>query len=408
MIRYWKLISIVSVIVLAIGTFYIQSAVALSNYPRFVFQKISGDEEEVENIKLQGSYHDEGMQDGNLHITSDETVYYNELSFLERLGGVNQPSRITRLREEHRNFMRGKDRDLSMLYDDESMIGYANVAAGPFGSGNRDFEIKVEVLDKKSNSTTKFTVDLPEKERYRYVYVEDVQIVNGEMKVITRNYSYETNSDNTEMHLYSLDIGGQKVVGDDVLITSSESYVGGAWSAVEFLDETHNLSSSKYIVYNINHWKDVQEKEGNYYQEKAGSEISAYHMETGKHIQFELPEEISQANYKASVDGSIIYFSIGTETGFEVIAFNMDRQKEESSQRLEITRPIVDIEEDLIKVKDGKVYISSSNKAPDRESNISVIDLESGKLLYEGFIELEKQQSNRNYSLYIHQMIVEK
>src|SRR5699024_10331431 len=68
--KYWKTISMMIVIVLGIGTFYIHKAVTASQYPDFIIETVSGDEAEIDNIVLQGSYKRDTIEE-MVYITPD-------------------------------------------------------------------------------------------------------------------------------------------------------------------------------------------------------------------------------------------------------------------------------------------------------------------------------------------------
>lgn len=82
--RYWKLIAIVTVIVLTIGTFYVNSALSAGSYPEIVFKKESGNEELVEPLILGGNYFADNIGHG-LELTAEEATFEGERSFFERI-----------------------------------------------------------------------------------------------------------------------------------------------------------------------------------------------------------------------------------------------------------------------------------------------------------------------------------
>ena len=97
--KYWKLITIVVMIVLTVGTFYIHSSVTADNYPDFVLERKSGDAEAVAHVTLQGDYR-KGLAGDNVDITADGSTYMGSTSLFNRRSWmINQP-KITRLQEE--------------------------------------------------------------------------------------------------------------------------------------------------------------------------------------------------------------------------------------------------------------------------------------------------------------------
>ena len=71
--RYWKIMLLCFVTIIAIGTFYIQSGFADQKNITIEFEKVSGNEDEVKNLTILGDY-----LVGNLHhslqIEKGETI----------------------------------------------------------------------------------------------------------------------------------------------------------------------------------------------------------------------------------------------------------------------------------------------------------------------------------------------
>lgn len=120
--RYWRLISVGIIIVLSVGTFYIQSSLAGNKFPDFVLQKKSGDVE----VTLEGNYQGRHIN-RNVRITAEGATYAEEYSFLDRIKGVPRDPNITRLQKDYRNFMRGKGNSIHMFAEDKDLLAYADM-----------------------------------------------------------------------------------------------------------------------------------------------------------------------------------------------------------------------------------------------------------------------------------------
>src|SRR5690625_3643108 len=126
--RYWKLITIATVIVLTIGTFYIQSSLAKNKYPTFSIKHQSGDETLVENVTIHGTYNEGDVWIGNIGISIEGMTEHNQFSYLDMLTGKYLDTEIKRLQKEHRNFMRGKGEDTSLFFDDKDTLAFVDIA----------------------------------------------------------------------------------------------------------------------------------------------------------------------------------------------------------------------------------------------------------------------------------------
>lgn len=105
--RYWKIISICLVTLLVIGTFYTQSSFAANKRVEIEFEKVSGNEDEVKNVMIDGVYWDRSSQP--IQITNEETRDLNNQSFLQKLDRIHVPPMFDDLVKQQKNFMRSKD-----------------------------------------------------------------------------------------------------------------------------------------------------------------------------------------------------------------------------------------------------------------------------------------------------------
>lgn len=118
--KYWKVIVVIAIAVVGIGTFYVNSAISVSKYPEFVIKKQSGDETEIKSLVVEGTYSGSVLNEG-LKITADGSRYESDSSFIDLFKGYNPPL-IEQLQEEYRNFMRGKSGDISAFYEDKQFL----------------------------------------------------------------------------------------------------------------------------------------------------------------------------------------------------------------------------------------------------------------------------------------------
>lgn len=54
--KYWKIIVVLIITVITVGTYYIRSSFASRTVPEFEVKKISGDEKELQDLVIHGDY----------------------------------------------------------------------------------------------------------------------------------------------------------------------------------------------------------------------------------------------------------------------------------------------------------------------------------------------------------------
>src|SRR5699024_5214083 len=269
--RYWRLISIVTVVVLTVGTFYIQSSLAAGGYPEFSIENISGDEEVIESVILNGSYNTGTGMHVAVDVKPEDSEYFNKQSFFERLQGMFS-SEVKRLQEEYRSFMRGKAGSLTSYLETEETLAYADVNNQSVRTSGSEMEFDIAVLDKENGETTAFKAPVPNRAMYHQVYVEDVQMADNTLRVITRNFS--RNGENV-LHLYHFDITKQEITGDERIAMTGENEEN-AMSDFMKVRESDQTAQSDYIIVRENS-PDNQNEQG----------YIVYNLETGEKQQLD-------------------------------------------------------------------------------------------------------------------------
>lgn len=407
--KYWKLITIVVIIVLAVGTFYIHSSVTADNYPNFVLEKKSGDAKAVEHLTLQGDYRKDLVGD-NVYITADGSTYAGSASlFNQRSWIINQP-KITRLQEDYQSFMRGKGTDAGSFAENEASLAYVDMKWDMFEDYESSrFSFDVAVLDKESQSKSSFTAVVPKKDKYDDVYIEGIFILNGDLKVITHNMLKTSNDKSweTELHVYNIDMDKEKIVDDKMVISGSEKVDADEWVELNAVSDGGD-TPSKYMVFTKSLEKVIEDDEGLAGSGDKKQEFIVYNLETGKQEKLELPEKMKQDTYAESLNDTTIYFSKMMEDQIEITAYDMEDNKWKKEQifNLPSIENAEEMDERLFKINGDKIFISSTREK--LGTSVIVADLNSGKTVYEGTVETkDKNSSLDGYRLYILDLMIE-
>lgn len=386
--KYWKLISILLVSVLTVGTFYLNAAFAKSPYPDYSITKISGDEKEIESITVLGGYSNNSLDD-EFTLNLGGIEYASEESFLERANGQFYDPQMKQVQKDYWNFTRGKISNPVNYYSDDTYLAYSNMDYNwSFSDENNQFTFQISVLNKETKKITSFDLNLPNGGAYSFVNTARVQMVGDELQVITRN-SVDYPGEG-EYHLYIFDIANKKLKSGELLLSvpkSSDDQID-----VFLLDERTIERTNEYAVFSqiimqdtgvieeITEEETVVTEDVVEYQEEATSEgteditLFLYHFKTGKLETIDLPEDIQGSGYAFLFDGSHIYSPETDEQGTEMVVYDLE------SKEIKNTFPI-NMDIDTMRVKNEKLY---SLKQDANTVRISVVDLTSGEMLYEG------------------------
>jgi len=380
--RYWRLIVIVTVVILTIGAFYIKSSLAAGNYPEFKIEKISGNERLINSVILNGNYTAGNSMGESVKVTPDGSEYNSNQSFIERIQGLYN-NKIYRLQQEYRGFMRGKTGSITSYFEEEETLAYAEVINQSVRISNNDMEFDIAVLNKENDETISFTVPVPNRAMYTQVYVEDVQMTDDTLKVVTRNFSKDGGN---AIYLYSFDIMKQEINEDERVAITGENE-NNAMNHLGMISASDQTAAQKYIIFSKDS-PDGQDVQG----------YIVYNLETGEQRTLEPSQDLS--GDALAYDNEYLYFSIGNqivqyniETDEITAEIDLPSQDTSNGDMQRNTLPMLHVDSD-------KMYLLTGNPGKKTSQNIAVIDTTTGETLYNGQLT-SKKPIDQNGALHI-------
>ncbi|GGB47704.1 hypothetical protein GCM10011409_26510 [Lentibacillus populi] len=397
--KYWKLIAIALVSVLAIGMFYINSVIAASPYPEFVIKTIQGNENEINNIVLNGTYYNRSINEP-IEITKDGSHYASERSFFDRLKG-NPGKQMKQYQTEYRNFMRGKYPDPASFVENKDYLVYGAIEYKPITMNPGGFEFTVSILNKKNDKTTDFDMDAPNGKYLGYIDVIDVQIVGDELQLITQSYG----ENKMEIKLYSFNMKTNSFIGESPIMSAAQEQKENRYADISMLNGTASNEVSKYIFLNKVIREEVQLNDGSSNSKEIDNELYVYNLETREKEAVKLPKEL-QVQEKI-FDGSTIYSMKTDENGIVVTPYNIEDKAVQA--KFTIKQPQIDKDAESFKaIKGGKLYVLVHGTDENKTATLTIVSLETGKSLYQGEIVKAKPAAEfDNCSLYLGDMEIE-
>ncbi|MFC3041678.1 hypothetical protein ACFOGI_15645 [Virgibacillus xinjiangensis] len=392
--RYWKLIALPVIIILVTGGYYVQNAMAGNDYPDFSFNKVDGAEEAVEDVTLLANYH-EGRYGDAVKISGDGSVYYQDLSYIDRLAGnLHKDPAIASLQKEYRGFMRGKHANASYFSQYKDVLAFASVE-----ESDSRYSVVVDTLHTESEESSSFRVNLPDSEEYRMMYTESVELTDGVLTIFARSFR----AGNDELHYYRVDMDSGKLVGSGQLHDDTGSPGEGSWTETRSLSQNRQgIAAAEYSVFQVNEWEEVPGPDGNTQPQSAVSELVLFHHATGDKEVFDVPEDLRGSLHTAVLDGSTLYLSRPSQAGTEIMAFELtDRNMEKSKKVVQLPLASADSGESVadLAVNDGKMYIAGNGVSDPR---LFIVELTSGEVLYEGVIDAGQHQGE----LMVHELLI--
>lgn len=378
--RYWKIILLCFVTIITIGTFYIQVGLASGDKINYTFEKVSGDEKEIDKLIIHGDYLIDSLLQ-RVKITNKETIHLNHLNFIQDVSSEHFFSPIyKKLKSEHKTFMRGKHTLLNFFYEDEEYLIYVTD-----NRKNHRIYIQVDVLNKKQGKRTSFEV---EEKTYDFISIEEVQMIdNNTIKVLVRGFTNEVRSE--ELSVYTINIAKEKLEKTEQVLKVDENM------SIRVFTNENSISKEKYVV--------IRSEHGVIYGEEQNSdtkvpEIFVYDFEKNQLKKVELPEIKMAYLDTFAIHHSTLFVDQFTEQGIEAYSYDIVKEKWGEKPVFQVPITLDESTHYFTEIANGKIYVIYSI---DNENWLIIGDLYTGDTLYEGKIKAEngKSKSIQAYSI---------
>lgn len=376
--KYMRLFITFAFTVLVIGILYIQHVVA--NYDAVMLKTLAGNDVELRKVVLDLSIWKDDiniparLENGKIHIS-------NQYSLWETITGAKLSPEIKNLIKKERNFMRGKVGNNENYFEDEEYLAYVNVhyitelrienkgTPEQYEYYHHVPGLIVDVLEKESDKRWSFPLELSDDEDISFINVEDVQLMAGVLKVLTRVSPYEEG----EYYQFStIDFTTGKIIATSKIEAPEEA------EAIFFINNMKNLKPEHYYLFSI---PIVNE-------DMASEEVSE------KYYLFDLEtEEMTELSFDPGLYGKVvtaedgeIYFA-NQQNGLEVTVYNIETEELKT-----LSFPDVKDDEGFTYVRQdhGNYYIAKTNQR--NTIRLFIVEGESGEILYEGEISHNDEQ----------------
>lgn len=413
--RYGKLIVLAAVVLITIGFYYIQPVFKPDTKPEFALTVKKGDKSLIEDMALEG-YYSENYTLGigsEVKITTEGITYYDDAAYLNSLQGSGLAyEKITQLQNDHKSYMRGKTPDVMNFFEDDSILAYAELDTSNFSSTTEEAQFQIDVLNKKTNDELSFSVDLPQAADYDYMYVEDVEVANNKLIIVTSGTPTNGEALQEEKHFYTISLPNEKIEKDESLQLDLLDSQNKEIQYIELVNATHNVYSSDYLVYRVELSDVPSDMELN--EEEQELALSTYsligvNVETGEQFLIDISDEVGNQTVGnlISMEDNTLYFHEKNTEGVNVYAYSLAEKELGKVSITDLTETqIAALKDDVtMTVQNGiAIFINSYKKAGENQQIIA-FDLESGKSVLEGSIEETTNQTTSKTELFLYDVI---
>lgn len=391
--KYWKTILISLIIVTTIGSYYIQQAMASKKDVSFKIETTNGDKGEIDNLILQASYQNGGNIHRWLHISKDGSTNQISRTFFRHLVEAYEPLMFQKYMQEYRNFMRGKVLNPGQYFEDEDRLIYTTFQSNGRNKGIGNlFTLQIDTLDKKTNDSSSFEINMPEQVRYDYINEKDVYVENGKIKILATSYL----NGEEELHIYTVD-ENKKELEHDLILAKLESEER-AKTSIHILNDYNKVQNENYILYMVEKYKYLDDGE----RETIPSKIYFYNYLNNEVKELTIPAELIPHVKSMILHGTDIFIPVHSAIGLELKRYNIEKKQWEEHLNFKYPSIANDEEAPFLQITDDKLYLVS--RVSDGHF-FFIGDLHTGESLYEGkIINENKENRDADYSLMIEQI----
>ncbi|WP_427110272.1 hypothetical protein [Lysinibacillus xylanilyticus] len=380
--KYWKMILISLIIVTTIGSYYFQQAMAKN--VSFKIETTSGNKGEIDNLIIHASYQSSDIF-RRLDISKDGSTNQSG-SFIGELKGRNNPVMFQKYIQEHRKFMRGKEANPGQYFEDEDRLIYTIFSNR---EGRDSFTLQIDILDKHTNESSSFEINMPDQIRYDWINESDVYVENGKIKILaTSNLNNEE-----ELHLYTVDENKKELEQDSIIAKIESEEISRA--SIYIFNEYNKVQNENYILYMVEKYKFLEDGE----REIISSPMYLYNYLNNEEKEWTIPAELKPYKHWIILQGTDIFIPVRSTNGLVLNRYNIEKNQWEEPISFKYPSIANAKEKPSIQITDGKLYLV------DRVSDghlFLIGDLRTGESLYEGKIISEnKENRDADYSLYI-------
>ena len=208
-----------------------------------------------------------------------------------------------------------------------------------------------------------FQSDVPKKEKYQFMNMEDVQVVNDELKALIRG---SRNNGGEDLLVYTFNIDEQKLVKNDTIVSTQKTE--NRWTDIRIINDYNSIQpQNHYLIFTETY--EAQEVQGNgqmitYEGEPklVENEAFVYDIDKNQLKKLEIPDEWNQSSESFSMYGSAIFVHTPSANGIEVNQYDME--KEEWGNKLTFETSLSEDKEGsaLYKIHEWKSLFHSFNQ----------------------------------------------
>ena len=378
--KYWKLFMLCIFTFSLLSIHYVQAARETSDYLTLRLKTISGDESVVAERTFYGSYSQSRIYQSAVVKQNGAKTALNGLYVYELLFPY-LPIEMQPITEQYRSFMRGKIVHPVFYYEDEQRLLYVDIPTKDSRTSPMPITFYISSLTKEEGKQVDYTAKTLQSFPFTYVSVEEVQLVDGNIKVLANAFEAGRGS---MMYVFTIDEKTRTVMEYNPLTTSEvdEDYILYRKYA-DYSPQTNFLYGS------ASYGDKVVEATPNSATTQDGSikdfKLFKIDLNTMATAAIDVPEAVRYNSSNSAATNDATHFVVnGENNALQLYSYHFDNDEWthielESSFDVKFSQVNVFVVDDVL-------YISHENYEDSLRSFVDAYDVTSGKQLYRGEI----------------------
>ncbi|GGD70913.1 hypothetical protein [Paenibacillus nasutitermitis] len=396
--RYGLSALLLILIIVSIGTYYVQAAD--NDLPQYRLMKLQGDEQAAEGLMLEGFYR-AGLYTERMKVGIEGSKYDSDKSFLDQFYMHTSYSKhFNSIISSHRQFLPGRY-DPNSFYENDDLIVYASTPYDYSNTkGSYNFRINLSIWDKKAEETRSLDVPVTGKEARNlfWIHVDDVQMVNGQFKIFTTNLLQPGASHSEDLrtiHLYSIDEKSGKLTGSDELLSapSENNRENGKRLEMSVVPAIDPLAPSSHVVYRFQEFTKTENDQDSYSWIAKSENRKVYDLAAGQLKPLPLHEtEVfkEEGNLSLYMDETELVRTFVDQLGLHIFVYRLVDNT--ASETLLTLKELGTQSVNNVLLSKNKLYISMDIGG---QPGIAILDRSGGNILYKGAISVEGSPAER-------------
>ena len=376
--KYWKLFMLGIFTFSLLGIHYVQAARETSDYLTLGLKTIHGDETVVAERTFYGYYNQSPIFQSAIMKLNGATTALNGLYVYDVLFPYI-PIEMKPLTEQYRSFTRGKMVQPMFYYEDEQRLLYVDIPIKNNPTSPMPVTLHVSSLTKENGKQVDYTATTQQSFPFEYVYVEEVQFVDGYIKVVANAFEAGRGS---MLYVFTIDDKTRTVKEYKPLTTTEEGeeQVGNRLYK-DYYSFTSQTKQTNFLYGSSTDYVEATPNSATSDESAKDFKLYKLDLKTMETALIDVPEAVRNNSSISTATNDATHFVVyGENNMLELYSYHFDNDE---WTHIELENSF-DVASSQVFIVDEVLYVSYEKYGDVDKSFVDAYDVTTGKQLYRG------------------------